>query len=420
MRSLLIITLILLWLESAWGQVLQPAVAGAAPGGKQTLTLLKPDGTPAAGATVLVRAFQGSAFFPGGSPRMVSETRNMTDTRGEVVITVPPGGGAPYRPYSSYVLIIAPGCCITALPASEFLRSQTLTLLPAATMEMTVTAAGTPAAGAEVVLCSVVDIFHFNNPACGVSTPELIVHGGADGVARLPLINTGRFAQIATTSITALVALTGNGDVPSWGAYPVQCGISPKAVPVTVALKPALACSGTVITAAGKPVPGVVVSHASLPLPPVRTDMQGCYRLGGIPQRARNVELLQIIHPDYAVSRLTVTLPGAAPAVVLRSRVNVRGRVIDAATGAPLTGVFTLRVNYPAGSGAPASQQFITETYSSGADGAFLIRIPPQAEIAVSGQGYAGRQVIDVPLAGAVIVEVKVMKGGQPVEDIRR
>lgn len=371
------------------------------PGGvDRTMTLLKPDGTPAAGATIIARTFTGNTFAPDDYPRMTVEKTYTADAQGRFTLDLPVGNAAPYRQYADYALIIAADCCPTALPLSAITGQ--LRLLPAQTVAVALTLPdGVPAADARVMLEQVGGgVFYLNAPGCGVVTPQLVTQAGKDGVARVPLINTGRFERIATTTAIAMATATAGGA--AYCAYPVNLPISPTPRDVTATLQPASTLSG-VITAAGKPLAGALVRHLTLPLSAV-TDANGAYQIAGIPRLPLNQQYLYINHPDYTPVWISPVLPAPKPVITaLEPRITVHGRVRDAATGAPFAAIFSIRVMYTSGA-------LGTETYTTAPDGSFTIRIPAKSSLEAIARGYVGSQAVYKQFTDNETVDLKTNK----------
>lgn len=380
--------------------------------------LLKPDGTPAVGAQIIARTFKGNGFLPGDYPAMTAEKSYTTDANGKANIDLPVSAGASYRPFSSYALVFAPGCCVTVLPLSEFAGE--ITLLPEKMMEVNVAMPdGRLIAGASVALVSVVDIFHFNNPAVGVSTPQFIFKTAADGRARIPLVNTGRNPTVATTTMNTIAwanakmpAAMGGGSK-AFVAYPASFGISEKRTEVTLNLKEAITIRGSVTTADGKPLAGASVGHASVPLAPVTTDAAGKYALYGVPPASPDKQQrLKITCPDYALATAPIPTTGEVAAVALQPMITVKGRVVDAATGTPLQTVFNLQVSFytaPEHTNATLSALYLR----SAADGTFTIRIPSSlCGIVASTPGFNGTKYMQNRVfTDGETIELKVEKG---------
>ncbi|MHB9132820.1 MAG: carboxypeptidase-like regulatory domain-containing protein [Armatimonadota bacterium] len=382
MRYTLLVVMVLgLWLACIAQQVMTPLTPGR---GNGPVTLLKPDGTPAAGAKVLARTFAGWTFTPGSKPRMTREVVYTADAQGQVTIGFPVEQ-ATYQPFTSYALIAAPGCAVTVMALSEF--AGTITLTPEKMLDVLCTKAdGTAAAGAAISFVRIGELYHFTNPLCGVATPALTFRCGANGVARVPILYLGKGNEIINRNVEAYVTL---GGLVSGCAYPVLLPTAAKPEPFAVKLKPAVTLTGSVTTPNGKPLAGAVVSHATLPVPPVTTNAAGGYTLAGIPMAAHNIERLLITHPDYAQAQVIAEFPGpATPAVVLQPLVKISGRVVDA-VGNPIAKTFDIRVSFNT-SAARGNAGLDADRYTTAADGSFTLRIPPQSALIALGAGFKG------------------------------
>ncbi len=178
------------------------------------------------------------------------------------------------------------------------------------------------------------------------------------------------------------------------------------------------AVSGTVHDDQGAPIVGAAVSVLGEGLDPRQTtsDGSGAFRLEDL-AKGRPL-MLAANAPGFAFSSRSVTPPAEGVTIVLGKSGTVRGRVVDASTGAPVT-AFTVgaspaaRGRGPGGGafrgGGPSEAQYAD-------DGAFEISVAPGTwDIRASADGYRPADVSNVELeAGATKegLELSLKRGG--------
>lgn len=320
-------------------------------------TFLKPNGKPAAKATVILRALK-----PDGS--LKEERRLTTDDKGAVTtdIEVDPAAKHP-----GYLLVYAPGCALTLCgltPPSG--AGNTLRLLHTYTLSgMVKTPKGAPVAGAKVNLVALgandpwsFGKYWMNASALRLTTPELTAVSNAKGAFTLKGVVIARpygghghdGGEPIPISVAAQVAgpaglLAGEAHL-SYHPGPLQPG--DKVEEYVVTLAPTLALQGRVVEAvSGLAVEGAVVQLAApldavAALPPITTKADGAYAFSDVIADTRLFVVAS--HPQLASGWLRATEAGDTPDAIrltpnttlsLRPLTRVTGRLLDPITHQP-------------------------------------------------------------------------------------
>jgi len=204
----------------------------------------------------------------------------------------------------------------------------------------------------------------------------------------------------------AMRLLEGNYDVgvaaAGYAPRSVRAQVSADSRPLEIALEPGVAVSGRV-TRGGEPVEGVNVYSIGASGEPVQTAGDGSFRIDDL---ARGETRLAFRKPsDFIQTTRTVTAPASGVNVELPAGSRVSGRVIDKATGRPVTAFDAgLSISRPGAAimlAAPVMRSFTSD------DGAFAIDGVPAAThiLAVTAPGYVMARVPNVTVESGKNVE---------------
>ena len=222
----------------------------------------------------------------------------------------------------------------------------------------------------------------------------------------------------------------------SWDVTATHDGFSPKTAPAlpapakqptgwpAIVLSRGAAVSGVVRDDQGAPVAGAMVSlfGEGADPSPTSTDAAGAFRVGDL-AKGRPL-MLTASAPGFAFSSRSVTPPAENVALVLGKSGTIRGKVVDGATGAPIT-AFSVAATPAArgrrgfgggggpaafgGSGAPSQAQFAE-------DGSFEVSVAPGSwTVRASADGYRPADVSNVDVdAGETKegIEISLKRGG--------
>jgi protocatechuate 3,4-dioxygenase beta subunit len=183
---------------------------------------------------------------------------------------------------------------------------------------------------------------------------------------------------------------------------PGAIGESPAAV---ITLPAAGALAGRVLDAQRRePLPGALVWWSGEPATAARTDGAGAYRLAGV--RAGRAGIAAAA-PGYLAGFASLTVAageGRGPTFALKPAVRLRGRVVDAASKAPLAGVELRAAEAPEGASRGIFRFSDDEApvARTGADGRFEVRglaAETQYALRLAREGYAPRTAPVPPVA---------------------
>ncbi len=408
-----------------------------------TRVIQKPDGTPAAGATVIARALTADGALK-------EERRVTADARGVIAVEMAEETSPLFGFRAGYLLIIVPGCAVTLAELSPTEsarpgRPDILRLFPAYRLRGTVrTAAGTPVAGAAVTVhmlgpnaslgfqtCLV------NDPSARLTTPALTAVSGPDGVFLLPGLVIARpeiyrrdGGEAIPISVSARVAgaegaLAGESSL-TFNPGPLRPGDRVRDNRIIV--QPTLVLRGKVLHAVtGLPVAGASV-RLSAPLdliesrPPEVTKEDGAFECLDVPADARIFAVAT--HPQLASAwlRLTESAEGEErprlneqTTLLLRPLVKVSGVLLDPVTrrppAAPVTVIATYDEGYHDGAISVGRASAVVRT---GADGAFSFTTAIGGNtLYATGPGYrsaAGLLAVGVPQSGLEGVSIPLAR----------
>jgi RNA polymerase sigma factor (sigma-70 family) len=236
---------------------------------------------------------------------------------------------------------VVPAAVAPLLPG-ESRSTGILWLAPSGTLDVLVTTLdGTPISAARVEARSFGVAYPgvtVHDPAVASATwrdlPDPVAAATTDAVGRATLRGLARGRWGVDASKSGFVSGFGGGDV----------GAPAGAPPVRVVLAPGEELAGRVEDRAGRPVPGVIVrahgadaAHgAQIPTPRATTEADGRFTLTGVAAGAISLSVARRGEPPTVVG--TFRVPTSSPVRLVIGGPTISGRVVDAATGAPVAG----------------------------------------------------------------------------------
>lgn len=390
------------WLMLAWA--LLSVTAAAAFEVPFETTILRPDGTPAANAKVLVRVLHEED----GSLR---EDRQLTaDAQGHVATTIQFDRELPRFLPVLYALIDVTDCALTLVSLTERQRGgpqnkewapRQITLrAPYALSGVVVGPDGQPVQGADVVVVTsggggMAPPMRFNYPSANIATPALQAKTDADGRFALRGVDVAGNSNRGGIFAVAVLAKAADGSLLAGDAH-MNYNLPPERLrEASITLAATTPLHGTVVDPQGKPISGAQITLAPRPgafnrqpiyLMTATSAADGSYRIPGVP--AIDELVAEATCPGYGKGWALIQEGRTRPVdgekdyrITLRPLVQVKGRVVDAATRKPVTGLpFSLIATYDRGYRGlnMNTGSLICETEMA-EDGSFALQVPAGA-----------------------------------------